>query len=381
MAAKDFKKFKEIAAMIEFHDEILPFLKDRNIELTETNASEMKLSFRKKQEVQQLAKSININDSIQLLEFGKEPAIKISQFSDEILNYMGMTESENSLELLKKLERIMDKINLKSFAQTSNSLIGNLFNLEENRFKKRFGKYQTIGMEMDQIYIEISKIKNEIIEITEFLEKIYVQNFQNYISLEKYIAAGELKLEEMKENELPLLEEKASNGDELAAMELNTMKTGIELLEQRIHDLEIAKMVALQTASLIRTIQRGNKKLIRKMNSAFVTTIPAFKKGLVLAMQAKRQHLVAKSMNELEKRTSEMLLSNSQNIGQQDDVMKKFSGCSSLKMEKMEELFYILIKGMEETISIERENKELREEGKKRLEEIQESFKKWKLNR
>ena len=59
------------------------------------------------------------------------------------------------------------------------------------------------------------------------------------------------------------------------------MKTNIELLEQRIYDLEMAKMVALQTAPQIRMIQKGNYKLVAKIQSAFVVTIPLFKSGLV----------------------------------------------------------------------------------------------------
>ena len=103
-------------------------------------------------------------------------------------------------------------------------------------------------------------------------------------------------------------------GDQLASMQLDTLKNAIELLEQRIYDLEMAKMVSLQTAPQIRLLQRGNTKLIGKINSAFVTTIPIFKNGIIQAVAAKRQKLVAESMSELDRRTNEMLLRNAQNI-------------------------------------------------------------------
>ena len=97
-------------------------------------------------------------------------------------------------------------------------------------------------------------------------------------------------------------------------MQVDTLRNAVELLEQRVYDLEMAKMVSLQTAPQIRLLQRGNTKLIGKINSAFVTTIPIFKNGLIQAMAAKRQKLVADSMSELDRRTNEMLVRNAQNI-------------------------------------------------------------------
>jgi uncharacterized protein YaaN involved in tellurite resistance len=131
-----------------------------------------------------------------------------------------------------------------------------------------------------------------------------------------------------------------------------------------------------QAAPQIRMLQRGNTTLIAKINSAFITTIPIFKNGLINAIAAKRQNLVAQSMNELDKRTNELLLRNAQNISQQSVDIARLAGSSSIKIETIEETWNIIIKGMQETKTIEEENKRLREEGKIRLEQLQENFKK-----
>jgi uncharacterized protein YaaN involved in tellurite resistance len=346
--------------------------------LTETKVSDIKLALRKEPEIQNLAHTIDERDQIHILEFGKEPAVQISRFSDQILSNMRTTKVEDSGELLKHLGRIMDKFDAKDFQKTSGGIFGKIFKKGEKIVEKLFGKYQTMGAEIDKVYVVISKYQHEMVDATNMLEQMYEQNYQYYLTLEKYIVAGELKVEELKNNQLPQLESRATQGDQLASMQLDSLKNAIELLEQRIYDLEMAKMVALQTAPQIRLLQRGNTKLIGKINSAFVTTIPIFKNGLIQAVAAKRQKLVADSMSELDRRTNEMLLRNAQNISQQSTDIARLAGGPSIKIETIEESWNIIIKGLQETRAIEDENKRLRQEGTKRLEQLQENFKKLK---
>ncbi|MCA1039926.1 toxic anion resistance protein [Bacillus infantis] len=346
--------------------------------LTETKVPEIKLALRQEAEVQNLARSIDERDQIQILEFGKEPAQQISRFSDQILGNMRATKVEDSGVLLKQLGKIMDRFDKKDFEQTSGGLFGKLFKRGEKMIEKLFGKYQTMGKEIDKVYVEISKYQSEMVDSTNMLEQMYDQNYQYYLTLEKYAVAGEMKAEELKSTQLPQLEAKAASGDQIASMQADTLRNSIDLLEQRVYDLEMAKMVALQTAPQIRLLQRGNTKLIGKINSAFVTTIPIFKNGLIQAVAAKRQKLVADSMSELDRRTNEMLVRNAQNISNQSAEIARLAGGPSIKIETIEESWNIIMKGMQETKSIEDENRRLREEGTKRLEQLQENFKNMK---
>ena len=347
--------------------------------LTEDKVSEIKLALRNEPEVQQLANSIDERDQIQILEFGKEPAVQISKFSDQILNNMRTTKVEDSGELLKQLGRIMDKFDKKDFEEASKGFFGKLFKKGEKMMDKLFGKYQSMGQEIDKVYVEISKYQTEMVDSTTMLDNMYEQNYQYYLTLEKYAVAGGMKSEELKTNVLPQIEARATAGDQLATMQLDSLRNAIDLLDQRVYDLEMAKMVALQTAPQIRLLQRGNTKLIGKINSAFVTTIPIFKNGLIQAVAAKRQKLVADSMSELDRRTNEMLVKNAQNISQQSVDIARLAGSPSIKIETIEESWNIIIKGMQETKSIEEENKRLREEGTKKLEQLQNNFKQMKL--
>ncbi|WP_342432014.1 toxic anion resistance protein [Neobacillus sp. FSL H8-0543] len=346
--------------------------------LDETKASNIKLALRKEPEVLKLAQSIDERDQLKILEFGKEPAVQISRFSDQILANMRTTNVEDSGELLKQLGRIMDKFDAKDFKKADSGFFAKLFKKGEKVVEKLFGKYQTMGSEIDKVYVEISKYQHEMADSTTMLEQMYEQNYQYYLTLEKYVVAGEVKVEDLKNNQLPQLEARAASGDQLASMQLDTLRNAVELLEQRVYDLEMAKMVSLQTAPQIRLLQRGNTKLIGKINSAFVTTIPIFKNGLIQAMAVKRQKLVADSMSELDRRTNEMLLKNAQNISTQSTDIARLAGGPSIKIETIEESWNIIIKGMQETRAIEDENKRLRVEGTKRLEQLQDNFKKLK---
>ncbi|MFD1929843.1 toxic anion resistance protein [Sporosarcina siberiensis] len=333
----------------------------------------MRLQLKEDPEVQNLVRSIDTRNQLDLLEFGKEPAVEISTFADRILASMRSSSVTDSGTMLKQLGKTMDKFDKNDFDEPK-GLFGKLFNRGEKMIEKVFGKYQSIGKEIETIHIEISKYKDEMIRSTKTMDEMYEQNFNFYMALEKYVVAGQIKVEELRAF-VPSLEQRSAGGDQLAHMELDTMNNAIQALEERIYDLEMARMVALQTAPQLRLLQRGNTKLIGKINSAFITTIPIFKNGIIQAVAAKRQKLVADSMSELDKRTNEMLLKNSQNIASQSTDIARLAGGPSIKIETIEESWNTIVKGLDETRAIEDENKRAREDGMKRIAELQETMK------
>ncbi|MFY4775273.1 toxic anion resistance protein [Metabacillus sp. RGM 3146] len=352
---------------------------DQAEEILERGRSDLKERLKKEPNVQQLAEKIDHRDQVAILEYGREPANEISAFSGRILDTIKSSSMEESSALLKHLGKIMDRFDPKDFTEQK-GFMSKWFNKGQKLVEKLMSKYQTMGSEIDKVYVEIVKYEDEMKRSTNTLEQLYEQNFQYYLELEKHVVAGELKLEELK-SKIPVIESQAANGDQLKNMELDSLKNATELLEQRVYDLELAKQVAYQSAPQIRLLQRGNTKLIGKINSAFVTTIPIFKTGLINAIAAKRQKLVADSMNELEKRTNEMLIRNAQNISQQSVDIARMAGSPSIKIETIEETWNIILKGMQETKAIEDDNKRIRDEGRVRLEQLQNNFDKIKSNR
>lgn len=341
----------------------------------ENDVSEIKLALRNEPEVQRLAQSIDDLSTIQILEFGREAAVEISHFSDQIVEVMRRDDIESSSELLKQLGKVMDRFDKKDFEKNFGGILSKLFKKSGMMMERMYNKYQSMGKEIEQVYIRISKYKSEMEETTALLERMYEQNHQYYLTLEKYVVAAELKLSELKTTKLPQLEKNALNDDQMSSLELDSIRKAIGLLEQRIHDLGMVRMIALQTAPQIKLLQRGHEKLIGKINSAFVTTIPIFKNGLIQAVTAKRQKLAAESMKELDLRTKEVLIRNVRNLAAQSVDVPRQSGSTGIRMETLEECFHIIIKGMKETRAIEEENKTLRDAGKEHLKQLQENYK------
>ncbi len=337
------------------------------------NSGNLEIQLRKDPKVIELSQKIDVKNQLSLLEYGKEPATEISNFSGRILNSIKSNSVEESSVLIQQLNKIMDKFDSNDFAEKP-GLLAKLFGKGGNIVEKLFQKYNTMGSEIDKIYAEIMKYESQMKSSTSTLEQMYDQNFQFYSELQKYIIAGQMKAEQLKTEVLPDLEKRAAAGDQIAAMDLASLRNGIELIEQRCYDLEMAKQVSFQTAPQIRMLQKGNTNLIAKINSAFVTTIPIFKSGIINAISAKRQKLVADSMSELDKRTNEMLVRNAQTISTQAVDIARLSGQPSIKVETIEQTWNVIMKGVQDTKNIEEENKRLREDGIKRLEALKENI-------
>lgn len=336
------------------------------------------LALKQDPEVHALAQKIDVKDQIAMLELGKETANGISTFSDKMLATMKTSKLEESSVLLNNLNRIMDKFDPQDFAEDKKGgFLTRLFTKGKEQLEKFLSKYDSMNKEVDVIYHEIQKYEVEMKRNTVDLENLYDQNLDYFQTLSKFVAAIEVRTDEVRAS-LPALEQKAQTGDQLAAMEYETLLRAVELLEQRRYDLEMAQQVSFQSAPQIRLMQQGNNHLIAKINSAFVTTIPIFKQGLIHAVTLKRQKLISDSMSELDRRTNEMLVRNAENISKNSVNIARSAGSPSIKIETIETTWQTIMAGIQETKQIQAETARNREEGRKRIERLQLEYEKLK---
>lgn len=351
-----------------------------NVEKRLSQAELQKEQLKSEPEVINISKNVDLRDQISILEFGKEPAEQISQFSSRILNNMTVAETQKSTVMLDKLGKIMDKFEPEDFAEEKKGLLNKIFGKGKDIVSQIMAKYQTMGGEIEVVYTEIKKYEVKMKQNVAMLNQLADENIRYYLELEKYIAAGEVIADDLRNNKITALQERVNNGDQMAGIELSKMTAALEMVEQRIYDLEMAKQVSLQTGPQIDMLQKGNVRLIGKINSAFVITIPVFKSALIQAVAAKQQKMTAEAMSELDNRTNEMLLKNAQNISQNSVEIAKLSGSPSIKLETMEQTWSTIMQGMEETRQIEAENVAEREAGRKRLLELQSEYEAKKNN-
>ena len=337
------------------------------------------LALRNEPQVQTLAQRIDPKNQIAILEFGKETAKGISTFSDRMLATIKQSDIGNSTKLLTNLNKVMDRFDPKDFAEEEQKggFLKRLFNKGKMQLETILSKYDTMNKEVDQIFTEIQKYEIEMKRNTVQLEHMYDENLNYFKQLSEHVAAIEIKVDELNAK-IPALSAQAEQGHQMAIMELESLKRAIELLQQRGYDLEMAQQVSFQSAPQIRLMQQGNNHLISKINSAFVTTIPIFKQGLIHAVTIQRQKLVSNSMAELDRRTNEMLVRNAQNVRQNSVDIARQAGNPSIKLETIEQTWQTIMAGIEETKQIQEQTARDREEGRQRIEQLQLQYEKLK---
>lgn len=348
----------------------------QNQEFDMATISEYKQKLRNMEEVQKLTGEVEIQNPNSIVMFGQKASENISKVSDELLSSMKAVKSEEVSEMLVNLTKIMDKFDVKELEGTEKqSMLSKLMKGVGNSVAKLFQKYDTMGYEVEKVYLLLKKYENDIRESNANLKKLYDANLHYYQLLEKYIVAGELALEEI---DLYISQISINNDINQEEKQMLTQKLEIskEMLSQRVYDLQIAESVAIQAAPMIQSIQMSNFNLMRKINSSFIVTLPIFKQCLAQAVILKRQEIQAKSIKQLDDKTNELIMRNSQNTARQSVEIAKMASGSSVAISTLEKSFETIMKGIEDTKAIQESNRIQRIENSAKLERIKHSMKK-----
>ena len=249
--------------------------------------------------------------------------------------------------------------------------------LSPEQIDKLLEKYHTMGENVDRIYVQLKGYEKEIEQSNVKLEQMYNANVNYYKDLTLYIMAGEQACVELDQYIEEYRKKLADNPDSGAvAMDLQALENTREIFEQRVMDLKIAENVAMQTVPMLKTMQYSNLNLIRKINSAFIITMPVFKQSLAQAVMLKRQKVQADAMQALDEKTNELLLKNAHNTVEQSKTIARMASGSSIKVETLEETWQTIVTGIEETRKIQEEAKVKRAEDSKKLAQLKEDYRK-----
>ena len=338
--------------------------------------SEYKQRLRGMKEVQDLTSEVEIQNPNSIVMFGQKASENISKVSDELLKSMKAVKSEEASEMLVNLTKIMDKFDVKELEGVEKpSMLSKLMKGVGNSVAKLFQKYDTMGYEVEKVYVLLKKYENDIRESNANLKKLYDANLHYYQLLEKYIVAGELALEEIDVYIQQISMNTVMNQEE-KHMLTQKLEISKEMLSQRVYDLQIAENVAIQAAPMIQTIQMSNFNLMRKINSSFIVTLPIFKQCLAQAVILKRQEIQAKSIKQLDDKTNELIMRNAQNTARQSVEIARMASGSSVAISTLEKSFETIMKGIEDTKAIQEANRVQRVENSAKLEQIKHAMKK-----
>lgn len=329
--------------------------------------------FKKTGELEKYTAKIEVFDPNSIVKFGSEAAEEVSKSADVVLNGMNMDQINNSGKMLEALDKIMGSFDIDEVKEDK-GLFGKLFGNAKKKLEKLLSKYNTMGDEIDKIYTQLKVYEGEIEKSNRNLDQMFNSNLEYYHELVKYIAAGEQGCKELHEYIEQKEQELATSNNVDLQFEISNLRQAENMLEQRVMDLKTAESIALQSIPMIKTMEFSNANLTRKINSAFIVTLPVFKQDLAQAMMLKRQKIQADSMSALDKRTNELLIKNAQNTVEQSKQITRMTNTSSVQIETLEKTWNTIVSGIDETKRIQEEAKRKREEDSKRLDAIKQQY-------
>ena len=334
---------------------------------------QMSLQLVNSPEVDALASQIEVYNPETIVSFGSEAADEISKASDVVLNSMNMSQLDDSSEMLKALTKIMSNFDIDEIKEKP-GLFGKLFGNLKKQLEKLLAKYKTMGDEVDKIYVQLKQYESEIKESNRKLAQMFDANVAYYHELVKYILAGEQGCRELEAYIAQRQADLESTGDNSIQFELQSLQQALMMLEQRTQDLRMAENVAMQSIPMIKMMEFINIYLVRKINSAFIVTLPVFKQALAQAMLLKRQRIQADAMAALDEKTNEMLIKNAQNTAEQSKMTARLASGSSIQIETLEKTWRTIMNGIDETQRIQEEARKKRIDDQARLETIKNEF-------
>ena len=324
-------------------------------------------------EVDDLVSTIEVHNLETIVSFGAEAAEEISKASDIVLNSMNMSQLDDSSEMLNTLAKIMSKFDIEEIKDNP-GLFGKLFGNMRKQLDKILDKYHTMGDEVDKIYVQLKQYESEIKQSNRKLNQMFEANVGYYHELVKYILAGEQGCRELEAYIAQRQADMEATGDNSIQFEIQSLQQSLMMLEQRTQDLRTAENVAMQSVPMIKTMEFSNMNLVRKINSAFIVTLPVFKQALAQAIMLKRQKIQAEAMSALDQKTNEMLIKNARNTVEQSKMTAQLASGSSIKIETLETTGRTIVNGIDETKQIQENARKQRIEDQARLENIKAEF-------
>lgn len=276
--------------------------------------NESDLNAQERQIVEEYMEKINISDVNNVISFGSEAQQNISDFSVSVLDTVRTNDLGSVGSSLKDLATALDTIDM-----PSGKGIFKVLRKGEKKLLSLRNKYSSAESNVSRIESELRKHQEVLNSDIEMFQHMYDMNIDHYKQLSLYIIAGKEVIEKEKNGRLLELKsqaEKTQLPEDVTAY--NDYKDMISRFEKKVSDLEITRMIAIQTAPQIRMLQNNNRELSEKIQSSLVNTIPLWRNQLVLSLgyEHSREALTAQSAitdktNELLKKNSEMLKTNS----------------------------------------------------------------------
>lgn len=279
-------------------------------------------------------------------------------------------------EIINDLMKKLEQVNPEELSVEKKGFFARIFNKVSRSVNEVLAKYQKTGAQIDRITVRLEHSKNALIKDNKLLEQMYEKNKEYFLALNIYIAAGELKLEELQTKIIPELQKKAEQtGDQMMYQEVNDMMQFANRLEKRVHDLKLSRQITIQAAPQIRMIQNTNQTLVEKIQTSINTAIPLWKNQIAIALTLLRQQKAVEAQKQVSKTTNELLLKNSEMLKTNAIEAAKENERGLVDIETLKKTQENLVSTLEETLRIQAEGRAKRRQAETELVAMEDQLK------
>ncbi|MBS4199575.1 toxic anion resistance protein [Bacillus sp. FJAT-49732] len=324
----------------------------------------------------ELAKQIDPANHQAVIAYGTHAQSQLLNFSSSMLDHVQSKDIGPIGDILSELMGKLRDVNPDELSPEKKNFFSKMFGKISNSIQEVMSKYQKTGAQIDRITVKLNQSKQTLIDDLKMLEQLYEKNKEYFHALNIYIAAGELKIEELTTKTIPELKKRAeASGDQMTYQEVNDMVQFADRLEKRLYDLKLSRQITIQSAPQIRMIQNTNQALAEKIQTSIMTAIPLWKNQIAIALTLIRQRQAVEAQKQVSKTTNDLLLKNAEMLKTNTIETARENERGLVDIETLKKTQSNLITTLEETIKIQQEGRAKRAQAEQELVSMENELK------
>ena len=313
------------------------------------------------------AKQIDLNDSNQVLQYGVAAQKNIADFSETALNKVKTKDMGEIGDMVSSL-----LVELKTFDEPEKKGFAGLFKKANTNVEVMKAKYGKAEENVDRIAGELEQHKLTLMKDVAVMDQMYDKNLEYFKQLTMYILAGQKKLTEARATTLVQLRDKAAQtGLPEDAQAANDFENKCIRFEKKLHDLELTRVISLQTAPQIRMIQNNDQLMMEKIQTTIMNTIPLWKNQMVLSLGIQDSARAMQAQRMVTDMTNQLLQKNADMLKMATVETARESERGIVDIETLKHTNESLISTLDEVLQIQTEGAQKRREAEAELRKIE----------
>ena len=352
----DFEEIETPSLTLEPELDLEPAQKAAPVPAEEPAIPQPVLSPAEQKMVADFAAKIDIENTNQILQYGAGTQKKMADFSDTAL---ANVRTQDLGEVGDLLVNVMGE--LKGLDQEEEKGIFGFFKKQSNKLELMKSKYAKAEVNVEKICSALEQHQVRLLKDSAVLDKMYDQNLAYFKELTMYILAGKQKLQDVREGKLKELEAIAQRtGLAEDAQAARDLAEKCNRFEKKIYDLELTRIISIQTAPQIRMIQNNDTVMVEKIQTTLVNTIPLWKNQMVLALGIAHSTEAATAQRQVNDVTNSLLKKNAEALHMASVETAKEAERGIVDIETLKKTNQDLIATLDDVMKVQAEGRQKR---------------------